>query len=363
MRATALVMTTGDAGSYLCPVEPGHLAHLLRGPYDSIPLAPDALAFVGTGATTLLPRNEAAETLIVSLRLTPPHPLHGPVVVVSVAPDGTLTELDPGMVALARRTLSPLDHLLPWADEPLPRLHAAVRADDHEAVHELLREFPDGRFEVREAYGWFPHAFGLPTGPFASPTVEVTDLVGLEELVELVDEKTASHRRVHGSEEVEDPWGVLTRRLATHLLDPDHLAEEGCTVVRLTHLDPVSGCPRDTGRPTLILASYEGGHVRLELSGDEHLLPGLRPGQLALRRLARDGWEVDGPHGSHVLRGEVVRLPRLVRQGVEALRTLFSIASPDHLAVALHTGGRTVRASDRLALIGTPRPLLLARRH
>ena len=359
MGTTALVMTTGDAGAYLCPVEPGDLPHLLRGPYDSIPLTQDAVALVGTGAAARLPRNEAAEALVHSLRLTPPHPLHGPVVVTGVGPDGRLTELGSGMVSLARRTLAPLDHLLPRAEGPLPRLHAAVQADDHEVVHELLREFPDGRIEVREAYGWFPHAFGLPSGPFASPTVEVTDLVGLEELVGQVDVRSTARRRVHGADEVEDPWGLLASRLAAHLLDPAHRAEEGRTVVRLAHLDPDSGCPRETGRPTLIIAAYEDGHVRLELSGDEHLLPELRPGELALRRLARDGWEVAGPDGSHLLEGDAALLPHHVRRGLEALRTLFAIGSPDHLVVALLVGGRTVRASDRLALLGTLRPLLL----
>jgi hypothetical protein len=360
MATTALVMTTGDTGAYLCQVSPTDLTHLLRGEFETLHLPESMAAHVGVGADQDKPLNTAARRLFAALRISPVPRLHGPVVVVARNSRGRRRDLSKGMVELARRTLSPQDHVLPFTPEPLPRLHAAVRADDHEHVHELLREFGDGRFEVREAYGWFPHAFGLPSGPFASPTVEVTDLAGLADLVAQVDERTTTTRRVHGSDEVEDPWDLLTRRLVAHLLEHDHHQDEGRTVVVLTHLDPETGCPRDAGRPALILASYDTGHVRVELSGPEHLLPELRPGELALRRLARRGWTVSATEGSHVLVGEAPMLARHVARGVEALRDLFGVATPDHLTVTLHVGGRTVRTSDRLALLGAPRPLLLA---
>lgn len=361
MGTTALVMTTGDTGSYLCPVDPSDLPHLLRGDFETLHLPENMVAHVAASAQRRgFPLNTVAHDLLHALRMRPVPRLYGPVVITARNARGHRRDLTKGMVDLAARTLAPQDHVLPVTHEPLPRLHAAVQADDHEKVHELLREFGDGRFEVREAYGWFPHAFGLPSGPFASPTLEVTDLVGLSDLIAQVDERTTAHRRVHGSDTVEDPWALLTQRLVSHLLEREHHREEGRTVVVLTHLDPDTGCPREAGRPTLILASYDTGHVRVELSGPEHVLPELRPGELALRRLARSGWAVSEPEGSHVLTGEAPMLARHVARGVEALRDQFGVETPDHLAVTLHVGGRTVRASDRLALLGAPRPLLLA---
>lgn len=359
MATTALVMTTGDTGSYVCDVTLDDLPHLLRGEHETIHLPDSMVAHVAVGAAERLPLNRPAQEMLTALRMSPAPALHGPVVVTARDTRGRRRDLSTGMLDLASRTLYPQDHLLPFTAGPLPRLHAAVQADDHETVHELLRVFPDGQIEVREAYGWFPHAFGLPSGPFASPTVEVTDLVGLADLIAQVDEQTSTTRRVHGSSETDDPWALLTQRLISHLLDQAHHRDEGRTVVVLTYLDPETGCPRAAGRPTLILASYDTGHVRVELSGDEHVLPELRVGELNLRRLARDGWALSEAEGSHVLTGETPLLARHVRTGVEALRTLFSVESPDHLSVTLHVGGRSVRASDRLALLGAPRPLLL----
>ncbi|MFC6153944.1 TY-Chap domain-containing protein [Nocardioides yefusunii] len=359
MRATALVMTTGGTGPYLCPAADDELGHLLRGPYDSFELIDGLLAHVNPRASALKwAINIDAHEFMYALRMRPVPVLHGPVVVTAVD-GGERCDLTPGTVDLARRTLSPQDHVLPTADAPLPRLHAAVQADDHESVRELLREFPDGRFEVREAYGWFPHSFGLPKGPFASPTVEVSDLPGLAELVEQVDEQTIVTRRVHGADDLDDPWRALVSRLGVHLADATHRAEEGRTVVSLTYLDPVSGCPRDTGRPTLILATYDSGLVQSELSSNDQVLPELRPGQLAQRRLVRHGWQLADAGEAHVLLGDLSGLSRHVDRSVEALRTTFGVATPEHLAITLHVGGRSVRASDRLALLSSARPALL----